>query len=206
MIHICRKALTKEKVFDEFVSMIDEITTSNLKGLKCLRSRKGELWEEFCKSYMLNIKHCFASVKLLAELSDEELQSFGLSRRDVGIDMVAVDPHGKQFAIQCKFRSKGVVSWRELSTFYALCARSGPWEQHIVMTNAKSVRREGQPSLKDKSICYNSFANLHRHEWYLLGELGKGSVCVQDTVNALSPMSLRKKRLEKFEQSKHVNV
>jgi hypothetical protein len=199
MIQICRNALTNDNIFDTFMNAVDNTVTNNVKDLKNVKKTKGDVWEEFCKAYLQNIHTSFVQAKFLAELSNNELENFGLQKRDVGIDIIGIDCDGHPHAVQCKFRRRGTVTWRELSTFYALCARTGPWKSHIVMTNAKYVRKEGRVCSKDKNICYGTFAGLERHQWCKIANLGDGNTCVSHTCfEPMSPASLREKRLLRF--------
>ena len=97
-------------------------------------------------------------------------QGLGVAGRDMGIDLVAVDAQGLVSAVQCKYRTgtgwvpgrfvrRDVVPWRDLATFYALCARTGPWSRHLVMTNAVGVRAPARGP-KDTSICRGSLRAL----------------------------------------------
>ena len=85
----------------------------------------------------------------LKDCDETLLKNLSLKKRDVGIDIIAIDQEGNVDAVQCKFRRRGTVRWRELSTFEALCSRTGSWNKHIVMTNQEFVRREGNASAKD---------------------------------------------------------
>ena len=89
---------------------------------------------------------------------------------DNGIDIVClkIDADGleKYSAVQCKYRKNitQTVTWTTLSTFIGLCAVTGPWDEHIVMTNCKGVsRRTGVPKgPKDRTIAYGTFKKLSR--------------------------------------------
>ena len=53
--------------------------------------------------------------------------SLNLTAADMGIDGVAQHTDGTHSAIQVKFRSRsGAIAWRDIATFYALAARTGP--------------------------------------------------------------------------------
>ena len=86
---------------------------------------------------------------------------------------VLIYKDGEFVAVQCKFRTKRNVTWQEIATFEALCARSGPWSEHIVMTNCFFVKREGS-SEKDVTISRNAFKKLSRYEWLAMGGMGEG--------------------------------
>ena len=71
----------------------------------------------------------------------------------------------------CKYRkkvsykSKIMVTWKELSTFYALCLRTGPWKKYIVMTNCDYVTHQGKKNNNDLSICIGTFRNINKEKW-----------------------------------------
>ena len=58
------------------------------------------------------------------------------------------------------------ISWKSLSTFYALVYRTGPYEKHVVMTNVDCVRHAGKKTTKDKSICLKKFQKLKFSNWF----------------------------------------
>ena len=54
----------------------------------------------------------------------------------------------------------------ELSTFYALCARSGPFRRHVVITTADYVRRAGRRSTpQDRTIAFGTLRNITSFRW-----------------------------------------
>merc|ERR1712061_681717 len=92
-----------------------------------------------------------------------------------GIDLIAqkCSNSGDNYqAVQCKFRSdswdlatrtkraKTTLSWNELSTFKALASCTGPYEKHVVMTNADFVKRMGHKTAIDKSYCRQKFLKM----------------------------------------------
>ena len=65
------------------------------------------------------------------------------------------------------------VSWQELSTFYALCSRTGPWKQCIVMTTANSVRHQGERTGQDFTYAYQGFCGQALSVWSeMVGDVG----------------------------------
>ena len=134
------------------------------------RKRIGDVFEEFCKLYLQTDPN-MANVWLLDEVPQEVLDHLHLSRRDMGIDLIAQDVDGHYHAIQAKFRrrptSKKIgLPWRELSTFYALCARSGPFRRHVVITTADYVRRAGRRSTpQDRTIAFGTLRNITSFRW-----------------------------------------
>ena len=173
---IIRSSLRDDETFKCVCNQISAFPCTNTRMIKNKKKIVGDLWEAFCKLY-LERQCAFQSVRFLNELSDVELQQFGMKKRDVGIDLVAMDGSGNPIAVQCKFRSRGNVTWRDVSTFDALCSRTGPWDSHLVMTNANRVIREGSLHSKDRSMTRAQFSTLARHEWLKLGGYGEGNVC-----------------------------
>ena len=99
----------------------------------------------------------------------------------MGIDIV-VKSGDEYYAVQCKYKKRGnktanVLSWTALSTFYAMCLRTGPWAKYIVMTNCDYTRHQGGKTNKDLSICLKTFQNLQKEEWTKLCNLA-GSTLV----------------------------
>ncbi len=157
--------------FQRFVTKVLEYHERPAFTLAEIRARestkaKGDLFECFCVRYLKHVKK-YDEVWRLADVPEEVLVPLGLGRRDVGIDLVARHQN-RYVAVQCKFKKLGgnrhdCVNWKELSTFYALCARTqakANWKAHLVMTNARSVRRMGDRTDEDKSICFGSLNNL----------------------------------------------
>lgn len=157
---------SKDSIFDLLVKEILDWTDEpvhNLADLRFKKSKKstGDLFERFVKLYLISTGR-FSHVWLLNEIPETVLVQLKLKRQDLGIDLVAkVDE--EYVAIQVKFRNplKSRIDWKSLSTFYALCARTGPWKRHIVATNLSSIRRVGEKSYKDESICLGTFRKLN---------------------------------------------
>jgi hypothetical protein len=127
---------------------------------------KGDVWEVFCQTY-LQVTGKYQEVWLWNQVPDEVRAALRLtSRVDNGIDIIASTTTGYT-AIQCKYRGKtnGSVPWGTLATFVGLCAATGPYEKHIVMTNCRGVTRRVPRGPKDKSICYGTFKGLSREMW-----------------------------------------
>lgn len=166
-----RAALSREPIWAAFVQNIRNIVHHDLKRLKNDKTLVGDAWEHFCVKF-LRLRGFEAH--LLRDVPSETLARLNLGRNDRGIDIVAFDEDDRAFAVQCKFRRRGVVSWREISTFEALCSRSGPWHRQVVMTNAPGVRREGKRLIQDLTFANGTFAAMQRHEWMEIAEIGEG--------------------------------
>jgi predicted helicase len=118
------------------------------------------------------LKHVkgFADVWLLKDLPNDILEKLSMKRQDMGIDIVARTPEQKYIAIQCKYKKhtsfkQNILSWKSLSTFYALCLRTGPWEKYIIMTNCIYTRHQGKKTPKDISYCLKTLQNITKDEW-----------------------------------------
>lgn len=176
----------KQCLFNLIVKKIENYSETPAHTLVELRKRenktlKGFYWETFCKWYLLNVKK-YSNAWLWKEIPDTVKQFLNLTmRQDNGIDMVACK-NNKYTAIQCKYKkymSDGLatksrsnkVTWKTLSTFVALCSRTGPWENHIVMTNCLGVGKWDIPRTpKDKTIAYNTFKNISRNDILLASD------------------------------------
>lgn len=134
------------------------------------KKSKGNSWERFCHLYLSKIAG-YHRVWMWRDIPDDVRAGLNLkSRVDNGIDIVAQRyPNGGYVAVQCKYRKKilQTVTWTTLSTFVGLCAQTGPWSQHIVMTNCKGVSRKTgiERTAKDFTIAYGTFKNLTRVDY-----------------------------------------
>ena len=160
---------------------------------------RGDVFEEFCVLYLKHVRK-FQNVWRLENVPDELLTKLSLKRPDVGIDIIA-ESGGKYYAVQCKYKKhvsmkKNVVTWKALSTFYALCMRTGPWEKYIVMTNCDYCRHMGKKTVKDVSICLKTLQSITKEQWIEMCEK-KGDV-VDSTVKKLTVDELRAARLARF--------
>ena len=90
------------------------------------------------------------------------------------------------------------VSWQELSTFYALCSRTGPWCKQIVMTTASSVRHQGQKTPQDFTYAYQGFCGRPLSLWStMVGDVGHRC---DTTSSTSSVIDIRKRRLAFYAQ------
>ena len=160
-------------LFDEFIIECQKWYSQPAHSLVEMRKRdnkkiRGDIFEEFCVLYLKHIKN-YEKVWRLPDVPDEILLKLSLKRRDMGIDIIC-ENDGIFTAVQCKYKKhtsyrKHSVSWKELSTFYALCLRAGPWEKYIVMTNCEFVNHMGQKTEKDQSMCIGTFRNISKEDW-----------------------------------------
>ena len=96
---------------------------------------------------------------------------------------------------------KNVVTWKQLSTFYALVLRTGPWAQYIVMTNCDYCRHMEKKTAKDVSICLKTFQKITQEQWVQMCQLeGQSARMSQSTAQptSLTSEQLRAARLARF--------
>ena len=90
-------------------------------------------------------------------------------------------------------KKKTSISWSALSTFYALCLRTGPWQKYIIMTTADYTRHQGPKTEKDLSICIGSLRGIKKDDWFKMCETG--SVEEPVLIVQLTKEEIRAKRL-----------
>lgn len=186
-----------QKFYDQPAHTFTEMRTRDNKKIR------GDIFEEFCVLYLKHVRG-YDQVWRLEDVPDDILGGLSLKRQDMGIDIVC-EKGGRYTAVQCKYKkhtgykSKTIVTWKQLSTFYALCMRTGPWEKYIVMTNCDYVRHMGKKTSKDLSICLRTFRKITKDQWVRMCEL-KGDVLVEQPVQKLTPEELRAVRLARFTQ------
>jgi len=206
-------------LFDEFVLECQKWYSSPAHSLVEMRKRdnkkiRGDIFEEFCVLYLKNILK-YEKVWRLEDVPDEILMKLNLKRRDMGIDIIC-ESEGCYSAVQCKYKKhvssrKHSVTWKELSTFYALCLRTGltetdlsqnqnnlnkPWKKYIIMTNCESITHMGKKTEKDQSICIGEFRNINKEDWIkMCGLVGNSLNTIDQNQNIMSKEELRNKRL-----------
>lgn len=172
---IVRTVLKYENTFGAFVKEI-AYTPTNVHDVKNYTKHVGDLWEDFCCSYIRIFQGL--TVYKLKMCPESILLHLHLKRKDVGIDLIGIDNEGQYFAVQCKYRKTcKALSWRDVSTFDALCMRSGPWKKCIIMTTSSRIQREGQISEKDVFIGNNVLSKLSKFDWMKLGDIADGYHC-----------------------------
>lgn len=200
--------------FDAFMDLCADLHTAPAGSISEIRARDdkkshGDLFEAFC---VLFLRRKYPDVWLLKNVPSEILASLGMQRRDFGIDIIARDENGCFHAIQCKYRNRTKggpmsLSWRTLSTFFALCMRTGPWKSHVVMTTCDNTSRQGRRTEKDVSMCIGTFRKITDDEWIdMCGMVGRtlgdtiGNVVESDLTGApgstVDLNELREKRLK----------
>jgi hypothetical protein len=193
-------------LFDEFIAECQKWYEQPAHTFTEMRTRdnkkiRGDVFEDFCVLYLRHVRG-YTQVWRLADVPEDVLTTLGLKRPDMGIDIIA-ERGGKYSAVQCKYKkhtgykSKTIVTWKQLSTFYALCMRTGPWESYIVMTNCDYVRHMGKKTSKDISICLRRFQSTTKDQWTRMCQL-EGHTVSETKVKPLSPEDLRAARLARF--------
>ena len=186
-----------QKFYDQPAHTFTEMRVRDNKKIR------GDIFEEFCVLYLKYVRG-YDRVWRLEDVPDEILGGLSLKRQDMGIDIIC-EKAGRYTAVQCKYKkhtgykSKTIVSWKQLSTFYALCMRTGPWEKYIVMTNCDYVRHMGKKTSKDLSICLRTFRKITKEQWAQMCEL-KGEKVAEEPVKKLTVEELRAARLARFTQ------
>jgi hypothetical protein len=166
----------------------------------------------FFKHVYQNNQQRPSEVYLLNDAPDNVLSKLNLKRHDMGIDLllrfdkVSFKPgtdntdrvsgivsdsleNTEWCAVQVKYRKPNPykqtfgVSWSDLSTFYALVNRSGPYRKHIVLTNSHYVRHIGKKEFKDQSICIGTLRNISRDEWILMANLTSNFLSGNDAID-----------------------
>lgn len=176
---------TPTNLWDEFEAACRTFYDAPAHSFTDMRTRdnkkiRGDMFEDFCVQYLKHVKG-YDNVWLLEDVPEELLVKLGMQRRDVGIDLVA-EKGGRYSAIQCKYKKQEatktkIVTWKALSTFYALCMRTGPWDKYIVMTNCAYVRHMGKKTPKDLSYCLGTLRKTSKEDWLkMCGEAGIGYI------------------------------
>ena len=161
-----------QNLFDAFITECQRWYSQPAHTLQEMRTRdnkkvRGDIFEDFCVLYLKEVKG-YQEVWLLEDVPDEILIQLSLKRRDMGIDII-VRHNGEWYAVQCKYKTptgkKSYITWSALSTFYAMCLRTGPWAKYIVMTNCDYTRHQGPKGEKDLSICLGTFRATSSDQW-----------------------------------------
>ena len=119
-------------LFDRFITECQNYYEKPAHTLLEIKQRdnkkiKGDIFEEFSVLYLKYITK-YNNVWLLKDVPEDILIKLNMKRQDMGIDLIA-EHNGVFHAIQCKYKKgctikKNVLSWKQLSTFYALCMRT----------------------------------------------------------------------------------
>jgi predicted helicase len=202
----------KENIFD---NICESITNYGFKGNTILELRKynsniskGNLFENLCLLCLkknLYLEEEISEVWLLKDVPSEIKKKLKLKKNDYGIDLIIEYKNKHYGSVQCKFRSrkkkKISIPWKDLSTFFSLSYKSGPYLKHIVMTNADYIKDVGMSNQKDTAICYKVFNKLTKEDWLKIINLFGNKISDTDNNSkTLSYEEICKKRLEYFKQ------
>lgn len=175
---LASKAINSENIFETWHKLLDayhERPCHTVGELKEKNNKiKGDLFEEFCVLYLKNVKG-YSNVYLFKDVPREMLTKLGFRYKgDFGIDII-VENNNEYYAVQSKYRSPNVntyqhhrsdvITWREISTFYSLASRTGPWKKTIIMTTGSSIRRVAGRLDGDVSICKGTFQKMNLDTW-----------------------------------------
>jgi len=177
-----------------------------MEGLERLSTTdKGRMWEEFCKRYLLaeGFEQVWLLSELPSEIReslDLGVKDMGIDivvlhegryqavqckyrkrqsqvKRSITVPGALVS--GKINGIGCPKKVvlySNRVGWKEISTFYALCARTDKtanWSKLVIMTTANSVGRQGKKDAKDKTYAWRGFEVTERKVWLVMaGSVG----------------------------------
>lgn len=186
-----------QKWYEEPAHTLTEMRTRDNKKIR------GDIFEDFTVLF-LKYARDFNEVWRLGDVPDDVCDKLGLKKsQDMGIDIVA-EKNGKYYAVQCKYKKhtsckKNILTWKQLSTFYALCLRTGPWEKYIVVTNCEYTRHAGKKTPKDVSICLKTLQGITKEQWTKMCQLTGHQITPAS--NQLSLEQLRAARLARFAQT-----
>lgn len=189
------ESIKHDNIFKSFVVELNDFyKPTSIKTKNEYTKSVGDAWEDFSCLFLSKIMGW--EVFKLKECNDDILKRLRLKKRDVGIDLVAVYK-GEYIAVQCKYRKNfQKLSWRDISTFDALCSRTGPWYKQVVITTSSWLQREGQWTEKDLFIGKKKFESLTKFDWLKLLNLDSGKLCGGEY-----PTDVREARLKYFQNS-----
>jgi len=182
-----------QKFYNEPAHSLTDMRTRDNKKVR------GDIFEDFCVLYLRNVGG-YDNAWRLEDVPPEILEKMGMKRQDFGIDII-VEKAGKYSAVQCKYKKHvsskiNMVTWKALSTFYALCLRTGPWEKYIVMTNCSYVRHQGKKTQKDVSIGLKKLQTMTSDQWVSMCNLVGQTISVVTTEKPKTVEELRTARLK----------
>ena len=118
-------------LFDQFITICQKYYETPAHSLGEIKRRdnkkiRGDIFELFSLLYLKYIKN-YENPMLLKDVPKEMLEKLSIKKRDMGIDII-VQHKESYYAVQCKYKKhiskkKNIVTWKSLSTFYALCLR-----------------------------------------------------------------------------------
>jgi len=204
------KSISKVNVnmVDELINICENFYNKPVHNLQDLKKRntklKGDIFEAFCYRYM---KCCYGltDIWFYKDIPEEIKMKLNLGKYDMGIDFLGRDDKDNYYAIQAKYRKRKTgkktgITWKQLSTFYALALKTGPYIKHIVFTNADYVRHIGKKTKKDQTINYNKLKKIDHFKWMEMANLNNIEEDSELEESKLSLEEMRLKRLIYFEK------
>ncbi len=179
--------LSNQQRLDHFLMQLSQFHHRSAHSIIDIKNRDnkkshGDIFEYFSKLYMILVLG-IETVWLLNDVPEHILQILRLKRQDVGIDLIGIDSLGRYYACQAKYKDRAntiapstsraqrsgarkvSVTWREISTFFALTSRTGPFHKIIVITTADYVRHMAPKTPKDISVCLGTLRKLSHEQW-----------------------------------------
>lgn len=175
---------------DELINICESYYNKPAHNLQDLKNRntklKGDIFEEFCYRYM---KECYKlkQVWFYKDVPKDIIEKLNLTKNDMGIDFIGVNEEDEYYAIQAKYRKRNKdkktgITWKQLSTFYALALKTGPYKKHIIFTNVDFVRHIGKKTKQDETINYNSLNKINHFDWMKIANYSTDILTEQPTL------------------------
>lgn len=156
--------------FCEYCSDFSQTPVHSMRELKLQipkNKNTGNIFEYFCKLYLQQVLQ-YDKVWLLCEVPDDIRKKLSIGTKDMGIDIIAIKEQDT-YAIQCKYRKrikkKTGINWKDLSTFYALVSKTGPYTCNIIMTNADYISRIGKKQNNELLLSFTKFEQMNIEDW-----------------------------------------
>jgi hypothetical protein len=194
----------------EIENYIEGGTAHNMAELKEKannKKKKGDLFEAFCFLYLeIVLQH--EQVWFYKDFPKELKDQFHLTKNDYGIDLLS-KKGDHYYAIQCKYKKPQdkvqIISWRALSTFYAIVVKTGPWLKHITMTNVNGCKHIGQKTEKDWSICIGTFRKIDHFMWLKMSNsnIEESELVIENKI-IIDKEVMRNKRLAYFSSNSNL--
>lgn len=223
LTRILQASLAYDNVFERVLDYLERETTTD----------KGRLWEEFCQRYLqaegyeqvwlltefpeaellkLGLRRQDMGIDIIVKHQGRYRAVQCKYRKRQSRDRKRIEVRGAPTTSNGIHGLGGTrtvtiplnrVGWKELATFYALCARTQPtaqWEKLVVMTTANSVRRQGDKTAQDQTYAYRGFEVTDRTIWLKMAGSTGNVLNVVTTVTTLTPQELREVRARFYTQ------
>jgi predicted helicase len=161
---------------------------------------KGDLFEHFSYMYLKRYRE-FKEVWLYKDIPLDIKDKLDLTTMDYGIDLICLDKHNNYYAIQAKYRKrhnyKTSLSWRHLSTFYAMVHKTGPFVKYIVITTTDKLTNIGKDLNEEEFIGFNQLNEIDLEGWKKISNFEEKKV---NKIKSLE--DIREKRINYFDKKK----